>query len=60
MWIIELYIKVLSHRKRASDAAMRLTEKLDLYILMMYSHWRVTTRAKSIVTVIARIDTTHI
>ena len=48
---------------------MRLTEKLEqirtLYILMMYSHWRVTTRTKSIATVIARIEhvsnlTTHI
>ena len=53
---------VLSHRERASGRRSNATNgKIGtLYILMMYSHCRVTTRAKSIVTVIARIHLGHV
>ena len=53
--------------QRASERCSNATNAKirPLYILMMYSHWRVTTRAKSIATVIARIGhvsnlTTHL
>ena len=50
-------LKVLSHTERASEPCSNATNgKIrTLYILMMYSHCRVTTRAKSSATVIARI-----
>ena len=33
-----IVVKVLSHRERASDAAMRLTEKLEHYIFQLCIH----------------------
>ena len=63
---VHLAFKVLSDREQASERCSNATNgKIrTLYILMMYSHCRVTTRAKSIATVIARIGhfsnlTTH-
>ena len=57
----------LTQSERASELCNNATNgKIrTLYIIMMYSHCRVTTRAKSIATVIARIGhvsslTTHI